>query len=182
MLMLRPSSSRCRFSSRVPNRVTRLGLISILFFIQGRGCRLPQLGARFGCGFPVSGMSMLPVFAGKEISLKWNRPERAPAGRGWRSFELSVARAGRGSQWRQTVAGRRMNSCDCYRRTSLSPRDRGFATEISGDHSIHELALPYTLEMKRAVRSRRKVYGQLLKHARRQPHRECCGILAGRTD
>ena len=33
--------------------------------------------------------------------------------------------------------------------------------------------------MKRAVRSRRKVYGQLLKHARRQPHRECCGILAG---
>ncbi|HSS98160.1 MAG TPA: M67 family metallopeptidase [Terriglobales bacterium] len=33
--------------------------------------------------------------------------------------------------------------------------------------------------MKRAVRSRRKIYGQLLKHARRQPHRECCGILAG---
>jgi proteasome lid subunit RPN8/RPN11 len=33
--------------------------------------------------------------------------------------------------------------------------------------------------MKGAVRSRRKVYGQLLKHARRQPHRECCGILAG---
>jgi len=33
--------------------------------------------------------------------------------------------------------------------------------------------------MNRAVRSRRKVYGQLLKHARRQPHRECCGILAG---
>jgi [CysO sulfur-carrier protein]-S-L-cysteine hydrolase len=33
--------------------------------------------------------------------------------------------------------------------------------------------------MKRAVRSRRKVYGQLLERARRQPHRECCGILAG---
>jgi proteasome lid subunit RPN8/RPN11 len=33
--------------------------------------------------------------------------------------------------------------------------------------------------MKRAVRSRRKVYGQLLAYARRQPHRECCGILAG---
>src|SRR5690242_1238915 len=33
--------------------------------------------------------------------------------------------------------------------------------------------------MKRAVRSRRRVYGQLLEHARRQPHRECCGILAG---
>ena len=33
--------------------------------------------------------------------------------------------------------------------------------------------------MKRAVRSRRKVFGQLLEHARRQPHRECCGILAG---
>ena len=33
--------------------------------------------------------------------------------------------------------------------------------------------------MKRAVQSRRKVYGQLLEHARRQPYRECCGILAG---
>jgi proteasome lid subunit RPN8/RPN11 len=33
--------------------------------------------------------------------------------------------------------------------------------------------------MKRAILSRRKVYGQLLEHARRQPHRECCGILAG---
>ena len=33
--------------------------------------------------------------------------------------------------------------------------------------------------MKRTVRSRRKVYGQLLAHARRHPHRECCGILAG---
>lgn len=36
--------------------------------------------------------------------------------------------------------------------------------------------------MKRAVRSRRKVFGQLLEHARRQPHRECCGILAGRDN
>jgi len=34
--------------------------------------------------------------------------------------------------------------------------------------------------MKQAVQSRRKVYGQLLAHARKQPHRECCGILAGR--
>ena len=42
-----------------------------------------------------------------------------------------------------------------------------------------EFASLYTPEMKRAVRSRRKVYGQLLKHARYQPHRECCGILAG---
>ena len=33
--------------------------------------------------------------------------------------------------------------------------------------------------MKPVVRSRRKVFGQLLEHARRQPHRECCGILAG---
>ena len=33
--------------------------------------------------------------------------------------------------------------------------------------------------MNRAVQSRRKVYGQLLEHARSQPHRECCGILAG---
>jgi len=33
--------------------------------------------------------------------------------------------------------------------------------------------------MERTVLSRRKVYGQLLEHARRQPHRECCGILAG---
>ncbi len=39
----------------------------------------------------------------------------------------------------------------------------------------------YTPGMKRAVRSRRKVYGQLLEHARRQPHRECCGILAGQN-
>jgi proteasome lid subunit RPN8/RPN11 len=31
----------------------------------------------------------------------------------------------------------------------------------------------------RTVRSRRKVYGQLLAHARRHPHRECCGVLAG---
>jgi proteasome lid subunit RPN8/RPN11 len=37
----------------------------------------------------------------------------------------------------------------------------------------------YNLPMNRAVQSRRKVYGQLLEHARRQPHRECCGILAG---
>jgi len=35
--------------------------------------------------------------------------------------------------------------------------------------------------MKRAIQSRRKVYGQLLEHARRQPHRECCGILAGQN-
>lgn len=33
--------------------------------------------------------------------------------------------------------------------------------------------------MKLAVQSRRKVFGHLLEHARRQPHRECCGILAG---
>jgi len=33
--------------------------------------------------------------------------------------------------------------------------------------------------MTRTIRSRRKVYGQLLAHACRQPHRECCGILAG---
>jgi len=36
--------------------------------------------------------------------------------------------------------------------------------------------------MERAVRSRRKVLGQLLAHARRHPHRECCGILAGQND
>jgi proteasome lid subunit RPN8/RPN11 len=36
--------------------------------------------------------------------------------------------------------------------------------------------------MKRAVRSRRRVFGQLLEHARRQPHRECCGILAGQDN
>lgn len=33
--------------------------------------------------------------------------------------------------------------------------------------------------MKLAVRTRRKIYGQLLEHARRQSNRECCGILAG---
>jgi proteasome lid subunit RPN8/RPN11 len=26
------------------------------------------------------------------------------------------------------------------------------------------------------------VFGQILEHARRQPHRECCGILAGQDD
>jgi [CysO sulfur-carrier protein]-S-L-cysteine hydrolase len=31
----------------------------------------------------------------------------------------------------------------------------------------------------RTVRCRRNVYGQLMQHARRQPHLECCGILAG---
>ena len=36
--------------------------------------------------------------------------------------------------------------------------------------------------MKRSIRSRRKVFGQLLEHARRQPHRECCGILGGQDD
>jgi proteasome lid subunit RPN8/RPN11 len=36
--------------------------------------------------------------------------------------------------------------------------------------------------MHRTVRSRRKVFGQLLEHARRHPHRECCGILAGQDD
>jgi proteasome lid subunit RPN8/RPN11 len=36
--------------------------------------------------------------------------------------------------------------------------------------------------MRPAVRSRRKVFGQVLAHARRQPHRECCGILAGQGD
>ena len=34
--------------------------------------------------------------------------------------------------------------------------------------------------MTRTVQSRRKIYGQMLAHARRHPHRECCGILAGR--
>jgi proteasome lid subunit RPN8/RPN11 len=33
--------------------------------------------------------------------------------------------------------------------------------------------------MNLAISSRRKVYGQVLAHARRHPHRECCGILAG---
>ena len=47
-------------------------------------------------------------------------------------------------------------------------------------HSNHEFASLYTPGMNLAVRSRRKVYGQLLKHARHQPHRECCGILGGR--
>ncbi len=36
--------------------------------------------------------------------------------------------------------------------------------------------------MKPAIRSRRKIFGQLLEHARRQPHLECCGILAGQRD
>jgi len=35
--------------------------------------------------------------------------------------------------------------------------------------------------MNRAIQSRRKGYGQLPEHARRQPHRECCVILAGQN-
>ena len=54
-----------------------------------------------------------------------------------------------------------------------------FNRDLLGSQSIHEFSSLYTLAMKRAVQSRRKVYGQLLDHARRQPHRECCGILAG---
>jgi proteasome lid subunit RPN8/RPN11 len=34
--------------------------------------------------------------------------------------------------------------------------------------------------MKQPLPTRRKVLGQLLAHARRQPHQECCGLLAGR--
>jgi proteasome lid subunit RPN8/RPN11 len=51
-------------------------------------------------------------------------------------------------------------------------------------HSVCRSLEPslYTHRMKRAVRSRRKIYGQLLEHARRQPHRECCGILGGQGD
>jgi proteasome lid subunit RPN8/RPN11 len=37
------------------------------------------------------------------------------------------------------------------------------------------------LAMPLAIQSRRKIYGQMLAHARRQPHRECCGILAGQN-
>ena len=49
-------------------------------------------------------------------------------------------------------------------------------------HSIQVSPWIYTPGMKRAVQSRRKVYGQLLQHARRHPHRECCGILAGQDE
>jgi proteasome lid subunit RPN8/RPN11 len=59
---------------------------------------------------------------------------------------------------------------------------RIFKVHIHVGRSIHELASLYTGEMVRTVRSRRKVFGQLLKHARLQPHRECCGILAGQDD
>ena len=36
--------------------------------------------------------------------------------------------------------------------------------------------------MRPLVQSRRKVYAQLLEHARRQPHEECCGILGGKDE
>ena len=49
-------------------------------------------------------------------------------------------------------------------------------------HSFHEFAPFYNLVMNRLVRSRRKVHGQLLEHARRQPQQECCGILAGQDE
>jgi proteasome lid subunit RPN8/RPN11 len=34
--------------------------------------------------------------------------------------------------------------------------------------------------MEQPLPTRRKVLGQLLEHSRRQPNRECCGLLAGR--
>lgn len=34
--------------------------------------------------------------------------------------------------------------------------------------------------MVQSLQTRRRVLGQLLDHARRQPNRECCGLLAGR--
>src|SRR2546429_3890731 len=56
MAMFRPSSSTCKFSSRVPNNVSMLGVISIFFFIQLKGASLPPacLCAR---GFWMSGHS-----------------------------------------------------------------------------------------------------------------------------
>src|SRR5579863_9970180 len=52
MVMLSPSSSTRTFSSRVPNNVSMLGLIPILFFIQFEPCRNPdepRRDRRLGC-------------------------------------------------------------------------------------------------------------------------------------
>jgi proteasome lid subunit RPN8/RPN11 len=35
--------------------------------------------------------------------------------------------------------------------------------------------------MPQAIQCRRKLRGKLVEHARRQPHQECCGILAGQN-
>ena len=53
---------------------------------------------------------------------------------------------------------------------------------LSAASLASRIRLLYTSRMRRVVQSRRKVFGQLLRHARRQPHRECCGLLAGQHD
>src|SRR5271166_5189960 len=78
ILIFRPSSSTCRFSSRVPNRVSMLGLSAMLFFIQDCGSRLQQLWTGLtlgfllpGCGLPPDSDEPVPsFFARKELDGK----------------------------------------------------------------------------------------------------------------
>jgi hypothetical protein len=117
--MFRPSSSTCRFSSRVPNRVSIFGLSSMLFFIRfysegRRAASRSSLGALSGwpfadewigtSGFCKSGF-YTPGFYAQGLSLRWKLPERAPAWRGQPSFDSSVARAGGGVNGRRAIIG-----------------------------------------------------------------------------
>ncbi len=80
-----------------------------------------------------------------------------------------------------------LRAVDNAARTSgFQARSAFLGTHLSYSPSIHrsfgKFVPFYNLVMNRLVRSRRKVYRQLLAHARRQPHQECCGILAGQDE
>src|SRR6185295_12347973 len=73
ILIFRPSSSRRTFSSRVPNRVSIWGLISMLFFIQYLA--LPPAHWMHGC--LCTAETLLPG-QGQTFShvWRWNQPRR----------------------------------------------------------------------------------------------------------
>src|SRR5689334_20930339 len=87
MLMFRPSSSTCRFSSRVPNNVSILGVTSILFFIQGySAASCSQMGLTwlpFRCLSRAFGARRnIPILARKRLDVGKRPAEaRAPVGR-----------------------------------------------------------------------------------------------------
>src|ERR1051326_5569732 len=63
MVMLRPSSNRRTFSSRVPNSVSMLGLIPMLFFMRVGSKRCAFGSERQGCrsAVPPAGNTLAPV-------------------------------------------------------------------------------------------------------------------------
>src|ERR1700757_3307933 len=89
MVMFRPSSSTCKFSSRVPNRVSMLGLISILFFIQLWRFSSRALDARivpddgFRCGVKHAIRTLpscsIQTILLQEVELPWTLAPKAKA-------------------------------------------------------------------------------------------------------